>query len=62
MQDKQYMEALMRGLSKSGYRMVKEKALHGQTLIIGTEGNGWKEVSAREVLKEQYHETLTVCQ
>ena len=54
----QYQEELVRGLELAEYRMLRDKAMHNETIIQGDEENGWREVSAREVFVKLYNEPV----
>jgi hypothetical protein len=54
----QYQADLLRGLRLSEYRMLRDKAMHNETIIQGDEENGWREVSAREVFVKLYNEPV----
>lgn len=53
-----YKETLRRGLELAEYRMLKDKAMRNQTIIQGDGAMGWREVSAREVFMQIYHEPV----
>ena len=55
---KQYQEDLIRGLELAEYRMLRDKAMHNETIIQGDDENGWREVSAREVFVKLYGEPV----
>jgi hypothetical protein len=48
----------LRGLELAEYRMLRDKAMHNETIIQGDEENGWREVSAREVFVKLYNEPV----
>ena len=45
----QYQKDLLRGLELAEYRMLREKAMHNETIIQGDGKGGGREVSAREL-------------
>ena len=55
---KQYMQDFVRGLELAEYRMLREKAMHNETIIQGDGKGGWREVSAREVFPKIYDEPV----
>ena len=55
---KQYQEDLLRGLELAEYRMLRDKAMHNETIIQGDDEKGWREVSAREVFVKLYGEPV----
>lgn len=55
---KQYQEDLVRGLELAEYRMLRDKAMHNETIIQGDDEKGWREVSAREVFVKLYNEPV----
>ena len=55
---KQSMQALIRGLELAEYRMLRDKAMHNQTVIQGDGENGWREVSARELFVKLYNQPV----
>ena len=55
---KQYMQDLVRGLELAEYRMLRDKAMHNETIIQGDDEKGWREVSAREVFVKLYNEPV----
>ena len=55
---KQYMQDLVRGLELAEYRMLRDKAMHNETIIQGDGKGGWREVSAREVFTKIYNEPV----
>lgn len=55
---KKYDEDLDRGLKLAEYRMLRDKAMRNQTIIQGDGKGGWREVSAREVFVNIYHEPV----
>jgi hypothetical protein len=54
----QYQADLLRGLELAEYRMLRDKAMHNETIIQGDEENGWREGSAREVFVKLYNEPV----
>ena len=52
------MQDLVRGLELAEYRMLRDKAMHNETIIQGDGKGGWREVSAREVFVELYNEPV----
>ena len=54
----QYQADLLRGLELAEYRMLRDKAMHNETIIQGDEEKGWREVSAREVFVKLYNEPV----
>ena len=55
---KQYQADLLRGLELAEYRMLRDKAMHNETIIQGDDEKGWREVSAREVFVKLYGEPV----
>ena len=55
---RKYKEDLVRGLKLSEYRMLRDKAMHNETIIQGDDEKGWREVSAREVFVKLYNEPV----
>ena len=47
---KEFMDKLDAGLKLAEQRMLKEKSLRGESLIIYTEGNGIQHVSPQQFL------------
>ena len=54
----QYQKDLLRGLELAEYRMLREKAMHNETIIQGDGKGGWREVSARELFVRLYNEPV----
>ena len=54
----QYQADLLRGLELAEYRMLRDKAMHNETIIQGDDEKGWREVSAREVFVKLYNEPV----
>jgi hypothetical protein len=54
----QYQADLLRGLELAEYRMLRDKAMHNETIIQGDDEKGWREVSAREVFMKLYNEPV----
>ena len=54
----QYQADLLRGLELAEYRMLRDKAMHNETIIQGDGKGGWREVSAREVFVKLYNEPV----
>jgi hypothetical protein len=54
----QYQKDLLRGLELAEYRMLRDKAMHNETIIQGDGNGGWREVSAREVFVKLYNEPV----
>lgn len=55
---RKYEEDLDRGLKLSTYRMLRDKAMRNLNIIQGDGKGGWREVSAREVFVNLYHEPV----
>jgi len=55
---KKYDEDLDRGLKLAEYRMLRDKAMRNLNIIQGDGKGGWREVSAREVFVNLYHEPV----
>lgn len=53
-----YKETLRQGLELAEYRMLRDKAMRNMTIIQGDGATGWREVSAREVFTQIYHEPV----
>jgi len=55
---KSYNEQLVKGLELAEYRMLRDKAMRNQTVIQGDGNGGVREVSARELFTQIYHEPI----
>lgn len=53
-----FRERLREGLNLSRYKLIREKALRNESVIIGDYKGGSHEVSARKLLKELYNEEV----
>ncbi len=53
-----YKETLRQGLELAEYRMLRDKAMRNLTIIQGDGATGCREVSAREVFTQMYHEPV----
>lgn len=53
-----YKETLRKGLELAEYRMLRDKAMRNLTIIQGDGATGYREVSAREVFTQLYHEPV----
>lgn len=53
-----YNIAMIKGLELAEYRMLRDKAMRNQTIIQGDGKDGSREVSARELFVNIYHEQV----
>lgn len=53
-----YKETLRKGLELAEYRMLRDKAMRNLTIVQGDGNTGYREVSAREVFTQIYHEPV----
>lgn len=51
-------DEIMRGIELYEYRLIRDKAMHNQTLVYSDGHGGTVERSAREVYVERYHEPV----
>lgn len=56
----EFRQRLREGLNRSRYKLIREKALRNETLVEGDYKGGVREVSARELLKRDYNEEITL--
>lgn len=56
----EFRQRLREGLNRSRYKLIHEKALRNETLVEGDYKGGVREVSARELLKRDYNEEITL--
>lgn len=56
----QYFQSLRQGLELAEYRLLRDKAMHNQTIVQSDAGSGVREVSARELFKAIYKEEVPV--
>ena len=54
----QYRRDLQRGLDLAEYRMLRDKAMHNLSIVQSDGEGGCREVSAREVFEQLYHEPV----
>lgn len=54
----EFRQKLREGLDRSRYKLIKEKALHNETLVEGDYQGGTRYVSARALLKNVYNEDV----
>lgn len=54
----EFRQKLREGLNRSRYKLIREKALHNETLVEGDYKGGTREVSARVLLKRDYNEEI----
>lgn len=55
-ESKELTEKIIRGLEKAEYLMIREKALRNQLLILAGSDGQTRDVSARQLLWENYGE------
>lgn len=55
-ESKELTEKIIRGLEKAEYLMIREKALRNQHLILAGSDGQTRDVSARQLLWENYGE------
>ena len=56
----EFRQKLREGLTRSRYKLIREKALRNEDIIEGDYKGGIIEVSARELLKKLYNEDIVV--
>ena len=56
----EFRQKLREGLTRSRYKLIREKALRNENIIEGDYKGGIREVSARELLKKLYNEDIVV--
>lgn len=52
MSNKEFSEKLKAGIELAGKRMLKEKALRGEDLIVSSDGKTIRRIPARQILAE----------
>lgn len=54
----EFRQKLREGLNRSRYKLIREKALRNETLIVGDNNGHVQELSARVLLKSIYNEEV----
>ena len=56
----EFRQKLREGLTRSRYKLIREKALRDENIIEGNYNGGFIEIPARQLLKELYGEDIAI--